>query len=124
MVSRDLRSLDQMMDGALVERFNEDLQRVMQNVFDMRTDPKKPRKISLIFTFRPNDRRDAAEMFADVKVVTAPPVSLSQTVLMSVNDNGFVTLTERTDQIPGQMDIDGNEKPLPKEISFKVIDNQ
>lgn len=122
MVSRELRSLDQMMDGALVERFNEDLQKVMQNVFDMRTDPKKPRKISLIFTFRPNDRRDAAEMFADVKVVIAPPVPLSQTVLMSVNDAGVVTLTERTDQIPGQIDMEGKEKPLPKEVTFKAMD--
>ena len=64
MVSRELKSLDQLMDGALVERFNQELSKLMENVFDMRTDPNKRRRISLIFDFKPNERRDAAEMSA------------------------------------------------------------
>jgi len=120
MVSRELKSLDQLMDGALVERFNQELSKLMENVFDMRTDPNKRRRISLIFDFKPNERRDAAEMSADVKIVTAPPTPLTQTVLMSVSDDGHVRITERTDQIPGQINFEGNEAPMPKMIEFKA----
>lgn len=119
MVSRELKSLDQLMDGALVERFNQELSKLMENVFDMRTDPNKRRRISLIFDFKPNERRDAAEMSADVKIVTAPPTPLTQTVLMSISDDGHVRITERTDQIPGQINFEGNEAPMPKMIEFK-----
>jgi len=56
------------MDGALVKRFNAELQKVWENVFDMRTDAHKTRTIALIFKFTPNAQRDAAEMRADVQV--------------------------------------------------------
>lgn len=120
MISRELKSLDQLMDGALVERFNQELSKLMDNVFDMRTDPNKRRRISLIFDFKPNERRDAAEMSADVKIVTAPPTPLTQTVLMSISDDGHVRITERTEQIPGQIDFEGVEAPMPKMIEFKA----
>lgn len=119
MISRDLKSLDQLMDGALVERFNQELATLMENVYDLRTDPNKRRRISLIFDFKPNERRDAAEMSADVKIVTAPPIPLKQTILMSITDDGHVRLTERSDQLPGQIDIEGQETPLPKVIEFE-----
>jgi len=119
MISRDLKSLDQLMDGALVERFNQELAKLMENVYDLRTDPNKRRRISLIFDFKPNERRDAAEMSADVKIVTAPPIPLKQTILMSISDDGHVRLTERTDQVPGQISMDGQETPLPKVIEFE-----
>ena len=48
----------------------------------------------------------------------APQVDLSQTVMLQLNGDGSVTATERTDQIPGQIDIDGDEAPLPKVLSF------
>lgn len=91
----------------------------MENVYDLRTDPNKRRRISLIFDFKPNERRDAAEMSADVKIVTAPPIPLKQTILMSITDDGHVRLTERSDQLPGQIDIEGQETPLPKVIEFE-----
>lgn len=119
MISRDLKSLDQLMDGALVERFNQELATLMENVYDLRTNPNKRRRISLIFDFKPNKRRDAAEMSADVMIVTAPPIPLKQTILMSITDDGHVRLTERSDQLPGQIDIEGQETPLPKVIEFE-----
>ena len=124
MISRDLKSLDQLMDGALVERFNQELAKLMENVYDLRTDPNKRRRISLIFDFKPNERRDAAEMSADVKIMTAPPIPLTQTILMSISDDGHVRLTERTDQVPGQISIEGQEAPLPKIIEFEPPKNE
>ena len=119
MPSRELKSLDQLMDGALVERFNAELAKLWDNIFDMRTDPRKTRAISIIFKFIPNERRDAADMVTDVNVKLLPPKPLQQTVLMHQHDDGTVLVSELTDQIPGQMDIEGDEQPLPQVVEFK-----
>lgn len=119
MISRELKSLDQLMDGALVERFNAALRQAMENVYDMRTDANKVRTINLVFKFKPNERRDAAEMTADVKVNIAPPMPLKQTVLMYQHDDGSVSLVERTEQIPGQIDMHGGEQPIPKVVDLR-----
>lgn len=118
MASRELRSLDQLMDGGVVERFNAELKRVMDNVYDLRTEPERVRTLSLTFKFKPNERRDAAEMSVDVKTSLAPPIPLKQTVLMAQTDDGMVKLTERTNQLPGQVDMNGNEQPLPKVVNL------
>lgn len=123
MMSRELNSLDNLMDGALVERFNAELGRVMENVFDLRTAPDKVRTISLVFKFKPNDRRDAADMTADVIIKLAAPLPLKQTVLMGQTDDGRVRLIERTDQIPGQQNMDGGEQRLPNVLELKRIEN-
>lgn len=38
---RQIKKLDELMDGALTERFNYEMDRVLQNVFDLNADPKK-----------------------------------------------------------------------------------
>ena len=119
MPSREIKSLDQLMDGAIVERFNRELEKLWQNIFDMRSDPRKTRTISLTFNFIPNDRRDAAEMVADVTLKLVPPRALHQTVLMHQYDDGSVEVTERTEQVAGQMNMDGGEQRIPNVVEFQ-----
>ena len=38
-----------------------------------------------------------------------------------IDGDGSITATERTDQIPGQMNMDGGEEPLPTEVTFNVV---
>ncbi len=118
MASREITSLDQLMDGAVKKRFQKELQKVWENIFDFRTSARKVRSISLTFKFVPSDRRDAASMVADVQVKLAPPEALQQTVLMHLCDDGTVQVTEHTDQEPGQLDMDGNETPVPNIVQF------
>lgn len=40
---RQVKKLDELMDGAITERFNRELQRVLENVFDPNTNPKAKR---------------------------------------------------------------------------------
>lgn len=117
MPSREIKSLDQLMDGQLVKRFNAELQKVWENIFDFRTDAYKPREIALIFKFAPNAQRDAASMKADVKVKLIPPSPLEQTVLMHQCDDGSIEVSERTSQMAGQLDIDGNVT-VPNVVTF------
>lgn len=117
MQQREIRRLDELMDGALTERFNMEMERVLQNVFDPNTDPRAKRGITIAISIAPNERRDAAEFKVDVKSKLAHPLAVSQTVLLAQNDDGAVTATEVTNQVPGQLDF-GGEEFIPKVVSF------
>lgn len=120
MAERQIKKLDELMDGALTERFENEMERVLKNVFDPNTNPKAKRQIQIIIEIAPNERRDAAEFKIDVKSRTAPPVAISQTVFIRQGDNGSVTATEVTSQIPGQINMDGQEQPEGRVIEFKA----
>ncbi len=115
--ARQIKKLDELMDGALTERFNYEMERVLNNVFDPNTSPKAKRQIQIVIDIMPNERRDAAEFKVDVKSKTAPPVAVTQTVFLAMDDNGNVTATEMTNQAPGQINMDG-EVSLPRIIEF------
>ena len=115
---RPIESLDELMDGGVRERFNDALCKVWFNVFDPNTDPKTKRQIQIIIEIAPNERRDAAAFTVDVKSKIAPPVKMSQTCFLYQDDQGNVMATEITKQVPGQMDMDGNEQPMPRVVEF------
>lgn len=48
----------------------------------------------------------------------APPAPLARLVLLQFNSDGSVVATERTEQVPGQIGMDGTEQALPKVVSF------
>lgn len=115
--SRQIKKLDELMDGALTERFNLEMERVLNNVFDQNTNPKAKRQIQIVIDIVPNERRDAAEFKIDVKSKTAPPVAVAQTVFLAMDDYGNVTATEMTNQVPGQINMEG-EVNIPRVIEF------
>lgn len=117
-MARQIKQLDELMDGALTERFNMEMDRVLKNVFDPNTDHKTKRQITITVEITPNEKRTAAGITVDVKSKIAPPVKLSQTCFLWQDDEGNVTATEITQQIPGQIDMDGNEQRIPRVVEF------
>lgn len=109
MKSNEIRGLDDLMGGALTERFVDGIKEVAANIADPNTDPKKARKITVTATFKPSEQRDVINMTTEVKTALAAPVPVATSVLMDSDNNGVVTLAEITKEIPGQMDFDGNE---------------
>lgn len=117
-MSRQIKQLDELMDGALTERFNSEMERVLNNVFDPNTDAKAKRQIQIVINIAPNERRDAADFKVDVKSKIAPPVAISQMVFLNMDDAGRVTATEITREVPGQIDMDGGVQALPRIVEF------
>ena len=115
--ARQIKKLDELMDGALTERFNYEMERVLLNVFDPNTNPRAKRQIQIVIDIAPNERRDAAEFKVDVKSKLAPPVAVAQTVMLNMYDNGIVTATEFSSQVPGQIDMEG-QVMIPKVVEF------
>lgn len=118
MAERPIKSLSDLMDGGLEERFNQELTKVWQNVYDPNTNPTAARKVVMEVKIVPNERRDSVQFHVNVSSKLAPHVALTQTVMLSLGADGTITATERTEQVPGQIDMEGNEAPLPSTISF------
>ena len=117
-MARQIRQLDELMDGALTERFNMEMEKVLKNVFDPNTDPEVKRQIMITIEIKPNERRDAAGFKVDVKSKIAPPIAMSQTCFLFQDDDGNVVATEITKQVPVQIDMDGKEQPMPRVVEF------
>lgn len=115
---RQIRKLDELMDGALTERFNYEMERVLQNVFDANTKAKAKRQIQIVVDITPNERRDAADFRVDVRSKLAPVEPVAQTVMIYQDDEGNVTATELTAQVPGQIDMEGNTT-IQKVVEFE-----
>lgn len=118
MAEGPIKSLSDLMDGGLEERFNQELTKVWQNVYDPNTNPTAARKVVMEVKIVPNERRDSVQFHVNVSSKLAPHVALTQTVMLSLGADGTITATERTEQVPGQLDMEGNEAPLPSTISF------
>lgn len=118
MAERPIKSLSDLMDGGLEERFNQELTKVWQNVYDPNTNPTAARKVVMEVKIVPNEQRDSVQFHVNVSSKLAPHVALTQTVMLSLGADGTITATERTEQVPGQLDMEGNEAPLPSTISF------
>lgn len=117
-MERQIKNLDELMDGGLTERFNQELDYVMRNVVDPNTDAKAKRQIKIIIDVIPNERRDAASFKTRVESKIAPKAPIVNTVLVRANDDGSITATEITNQVPGQISMDGTEQALPNVLQF------
>lgn len=118
---RPIKALSDLMDGSVEERFNAELDKVWQNVYDPNTSPKKARTLTLKVKIIPNERRDSCDFRVNVTSSLAPYEDLTQTVMLAIGADGQITATERTDQIPGQLDMEGNETPIPQTVNFGML---
>lgn len=119
-MERQIKKLDELMDGALTERFNQVLDEVMRNAVDPNTDPKAKRQVKIVIDVIPNERRDTASFKTHVEAKLAARAAISQVVFLHVSDDGSITATEVTNQVPGQISMDGTEQELPNVLKFNA----
>ena len=115
---RPIKSLSDLMDGGVEERFNQELERVWDNVCDPNTPAKTAREVTLKVKIVPNERTDSCDFKVSCTSKLAAKCELSQTVMLNFGDDGSIIATERTNQLPGQLDIEGNEAPIPRVMRF------
>lgn len=95
-------SLFDLLDGGVKELAALNLHRVLDNIRDVNTDAEKTRTLTVKFTFKPNDNRDAVnvDIVVDCKTV---PVRAVATTLDIGEDNGQTVAVERPKYTPGQL---------------------
>lgn len=99
-------------NGAVSEKFNNEMQRVLDNIADPNTDFKKARKVTLVVTLKANENRNLANVSVEAKSIIAPPQPIGTELLIDMDANGKVTGAELKSGIPGQMYVDDNGEVL------------
>ena len=105
--------------GAMLERFDYELEKAVDNILDPNTPANKPRKITLTITLKPDADRQTISHEVVVKSTLQPTHPISGATAIMPNGKG-VSLVEMVPQIPGQLAVDGNEQLEPDVIEFPL----
>lgn len=89
-------------EGAVEERFNQELQRVLANIADPNTDPKKARKVTLTLTLKGDENRDIVLTSIDTKSTVAPAKAIATKIVMGQDSTGKVVGQELKSGSKGQ----------------------
>jgi hypothetical protein len=116
----NVSSLLDMANGAIKERLDYEMGRVIQNIGDPNTKAAAKRTITVKIILEPDEERQHIEVSATASSTLAPmhPV---KTALAVGNEEGRVVAVELTPQIPGQFDTFGGVAPQRKVLKFDEI---
>ena len=114
-MTNDARSsLLQMAKGAIQERVDYEVSRVVDNILDMNTEAKVKRKVVLTIVMTPDDDRQVVKIEASAKSTLAPVVPVGTSLVITADGNGEMMLAEIIPQVPGQISMTGEEQEAPK----------
>lgn len=115
MTTNDQRSsLLQMAKGAIQERVDYEVSRVVDNILDMNTEAKVKRKVTLTIVMVPDDDRQVVKIEASAKSTLAPVVPVGTSLVITADGNGEMMLAEIVPQVPGQISMTGEVQEAPK----------
>ena len=107
-------SILEMASGAIKEKVDYEVSRVIENILDPNTKPDAKRKIVITLEMIPDSERTHIAMNASVKSTLCPLVPTSTAMTISTDGNGELAVVELTPHIPGQINMSGEEQPQPK----------
>lgn len=107
------KSVLEMAMGAIAEITDYEVERVVANIMDPNTAATAKRKITITLTFAPDDYRQQIGMDAQAKTTLAPIQPVRTSLCITKARDGSLLLAEMTPQVPGQVDMDGDETPMP-----------
>ncbi len=111
----DVRSsLLQMAKGAIQERVDYEVTRVVDNLLDMNTEAKAKRKVTLNIIMTTDDDRRVVKVEASAKSTLAPVTPIGTSLVITADKNGEMMLAEIIPQVPGQISMTGDEQEAPK----------
>lgn len=107
--------------GSIMERVDYEMSKVLDNILDVNTKATAKRKITVTLEITPDDDRGGFTLGTTSKSTLAPtnPVRTSFCILGDRN-TGEVQIVENTPQVPGQLNLDGEESEPP--VVLNVID--
>lgn len=116
-------NLSELSNGAIQEKIDRELKKVMQNILDPNTDFNKARKISITISMTSNEQRNSLSTDVAVKSTLAPQKSVSTTVLVGRNEQtGQIQAAELLSNAPGQTFIDVEDGILKTDTGTPIDD--
>lgn len=119
----ELLKLEELAGGALQEKANAAMKKVLDNMQDPNTPWKNKRSITIKLSFSQNEDRDdtEVELSVDAKLAPVSPVRTRMAIGKDLN-TGETFAQEYGKQIRGQMSLD--LEPPAKKIGDDVVDTE
>lgn len=116
-MSKIQKSILEMASGAIQERADYEMSRILENILDPNTKATEKRKLTLTMEFRSDDTRQNITIHCVAKSALAATNPVTTSLYVADKD----TAVEMVPQIPGQQTIDGTEQeamPMLKIVNF------
>lgn len=113
-------SILDMATGAIKERVDYDVTKVIDNILDLNTKAQAKRKIVLTIEFVPDEDRKKIAISVTSKASLCPTNPVSTALAFIPNPDGEAQLVEMVPQVPGQMALDGTEQAAPKLLKLSA----
>lgn len=116
----DKKSILEMSMGAILERVDYEMGKVIDNILDPNTKPTGKRKITVSLELIPSADRRTITVHTTAKSALVPtdPVTTSL-FITNQPGSGEMVVAEMVPQVPGQVAFDGSEQAQPKILNFK-----
>src|SRR5659263_103792 len=110
--------------GAVVEQFDFELQKTLDNIMDLNTDTAKVRKITISVSIKPSKNRNTATVAVQTKSTLVPVSPLETNIMMDRDSTGHIVAEEfGMDQLSGQVDMESlvADKETGEILNAKVV---
>jgi len=108
-------SILEMAMGAIEERVNYEMDRVIKNILDRNTKATAKRKVVVELTLTPDDDRKVISVSATAKSTLCSTNAIATSLYLGADPTtGELRVSEMTPQIPGQLSIAGSVQPERK----------
>ena len=110
------KSILDMAEEAIKERCDIEMSKIIDNIMDINTAATKARELKLTVKFTPSSDRKNVQVSTQAQCKLQPTEPLATALYIGADENGEVGAVELTRQIPGQMNIDGQEQAEPPKL--------
>ena len=116
----DKKSILEMSMGAILERVDYEMGKVIDNILDLNTKPNAKRKITVTLELIPSADRKTITVQSTAKAALVPTDPVPTSLFITTQPGtGEMVVAEMVPQVPGQMALDGGEQEQPKILNFK-----
>lgn len=118
-------NLEEFAGGALQEKFDDAMDKVLANMLDTNTPWKNKRKITVEVTFEQDEDRDDASVNVAVvaKLASVKPIGTRMAIGKNLQ-TGEVFAEEYGSQCRGQMTMDDYQRQQETEVDGKTVDTE
>lgn len=115
------KSIVQMAMGAIEERVDYEMSRIIDNIIDVNTKATGKRTLTIKIDLIPADDRRTIAVSATAKSSLVATNAVTTSLYVTNDHNGEMAVVEMVPQIPGQMNLEEQEQQAPPVL--KLIAN-
>ena len=116
-MERSTKSILEMARGAILERVDYEMAKILDNILDANTKATAKRKMTLTLTFPPDAERPTVAVRATAKTTLAPSNPAVPSLYLT-GQEGSAQAVEMVPQVPGQTSLDLEEQEVPSELKI------